>query len=171
MNVTCVSIGVCSAKRFAFFLTVLLALGLFSQLAIGQQTLGSLNGTITDTSGAVVQNAAGNAADLGSATATPVAPLRIVAVALCAVEGSAHRSTDGHRIVVTIAETLSSGPTSFTRDVTLDFLAGAEVSRTIDDVPLAKLGMERTLHLTIGYRSDSIRLEHALLVPGAIPLK
>jgi hypothetical protein len=96
---------------------------------------------------------------------------RPVAVALCAVEGSAHRSTDGHRIVVTIAETLSSGPTSFTRDVTLDFLAGAEVSRTIDDVPLAKLGMERTLHLTIGYRSDSIRLEHALLVPGAIPLK
>ena len=58
MNSTCVCFALCSAKRFAFFFTVLLALGSFSQLAIGQQTLGSLNGTVTDSSGAVVQNAA-----------------------------------------------------------------------------------------------------------------
>ena len=58
MNSTCVCFALYSAKRFAFFFTVLLALGSFSQLAIGQQTLGSLNGTVTDSSGAVVQNAA-----------------------------------------------------------------------------------------------------------------
>ena len=58
MNSTCVCFALWSAKRFAFFFTVLLTLGSFSQLAIGQQTLGSLNGTVTDSSGAVVQNAA-----------------------------------------------------------------------------------------------------------------
>jgi hypothetical protein len=38
-------------------------------------------------------------------------------------------------------------------------------------VPLAKLGLARTLHLTVVYTSGSARLEHALLVPGAIALK
>ena len=56
MNVTCVSIGFCSTKRFAFVLIAVLAFGL-SQLATGQQTLGSLNGTVTDISGAVMQKA------------------------------------------------------------------------------------------------------------------
>ena len=58
MNSTRVSIDLCSAKRSAVLLNALLMLALLSQMATGQQTLGSLNGTVTDTSGAVVQNAA-----------------------------------------------------------------------------------------------------------------
>src|SRR5579864_3132557 len=46
-----------TSKLFALAVTALLPLILFSQLAIGQQTLGSLNGTVTDVSGAVVQKA------------------------------------------------------------------------------------------------------------------
>jgi hypothetical protein len=96
---------------------------------------------------------------------------RSVNVELCADDAGAHRSPDGHRIIVTIGESFSAPPSSFERNVTLDFLAGAELSRTIDDVPLDKLGIDRTRHLTIGSRPGSVRLEHALLVPGAIALK
>jgi hypothetical protein len=96
---------------------------------------------------------------------------RAVNVSLCADDAAAHRSPDGHRIIVTIAESFAAAAASFQRSVTLDFLAGAELSRTIDDVPLDKLGIDRTLHLTIGYRPGTVRLEHALLVPGAIALK
>jgi len=58
MNPTRLSLTLYSVKRFPSVLTALLALALLSQLASGQQTLGSLNGTVTDSSGAVVQNAA-----------------------------------------------------------------------------------------------------------------
>ena len=58
MNPARLSIALYSVKRFALVLTALLTLAPLSQLATGQQTLGSLNGTVTDTSGAVVQNAA-----------------------------------------------------------------------------------------------------------------
>jgi hypothetical protein len=58
MNARRLSIALCPSKFFALVLTVLLSLAVLSQLAIGQQTLGSLNGTVTDVSGAVVQKAA-----------------------------------------------------------------------------------------------------------------
>src|SRR6202521_1325069 len=45
------------SSLFALALSALLTLVLLSQVAIGQQTLGSLNGTVTDVSGAVVQKA------------------------------------------------------------------------------------------------------------------
>lgn len=57
MNSTCVSVGFPLVKRFAVLLTAFLVLVLLSQLATGQQTLGSLNGTVTDISGAVMQKA------------------------------------------------------------------------------------------------------------------
>jgi Carboxypeptidase regulatory-like domain len=44
-------------KYFALALTVLVILPFTSPLAVGQQTLGSLNGTVTDGSGAVVEKA------------------------------------------------------------------------------------------------------------------
>jgi hypothetical protein len=96
---------------------------------------------------------------------------RPVSVALCVAETEPKRTSDGRRYVVTIAESLSSRGTTFNRDVTLDFLAAAELSRTLDDVPLEKLGINGTLHLTIAYRPGTIRLEHALLIPGAKALK
>lgn len=96
---------------------------------------------------------------------------RSVSVSLCADDAGMRRSPDGRRIIVTVAESFATNGPTFERSVPLDFLAGAEFSRTIDDVPLDKLGIARTLHLTIGYRPGTVRLEHALLVPGAVALK
>src|SRR5579864_3335624 len=50
-------IALSTAKLFALALTALLSLALLPQPAVAQQTLGSLNGTVTDVSGAVVQKA------------------------------------------------------------------------------------------------------------------
>jgi hypothetical protein len=96
---------------------------------------------------------------------------RPVSVALCVPVSDPKRSADGKRYLVTVSEAVSSRGASFDREITLDFLAGADVSRTLDDVPLDKLGIAGTLHLTIGYRPGSVRLEHALLIPGAKALK
>jgi hypothetical protein len=71
-----------------------------------------------------------------------------------------------------VTETLSvKGLLPYVREVTLDLVPGAESSRTIDDVSLQQLGVRRSLHLTIAYKGGSVRLEHALLLPGAIALK
>jgi hypothetical protein len=96
---------------------------------------------------------------------------RPVSVVLCVPVTDPKRSADGKRLVVTVSETVSSRGATFDRDVALDFLAGTDLSRTLDDVPLDKLGIAGTLHLTIGYRPGTIRLEHALLIPGAKALK
>ena len=58
MNFRCLSFALCPSKFFAALPTALLSLAFLSQLALGQQTLGSLNGTVIDASGAVVQKAA-----------------------------------------------------------------------------------------------------------------
>jgi hypothetical protein len=88
-----------------------------------------------------------------------------VVVQLCARDVNA-----AAKIVVT--ETLSvKGQTPFVREVPLDRVPGADSSRAIDDVPLTKLGLARTLHLTIAVKNGAVRLEHALLVPGAVALK
>jgi hypothetical protein len=95
-----------------------------------------------------------------------------LSVALCvAANAVPKRSPDGKRTLVTISERLGANGQAFSRDVVLDFLTGAELSRTIDDVPLDKVGIPKQLHLTIGYRPGSVQLEHALLIPGAIALK
>jgi hypothetical protein len=97
---------------------------------------------------------------------------RPVGVALCLADNAVpKRSSDGKRTIVTITERLASNDQYFSRDVSLDFLAGAELSRTIDDLPLERIGILKQLHLTIGYSPGSVRLEHALLIPGAIALK
>ena len=57
MNSDCRSFALCASNLFVLVLGALVTLALFPQLAIAQQTLGSLNGTVTDASGAVVQKA------------------------------------------------------------------------------------------------------------------
>jgi len=57
MNFRRLSIALCPSKLFALALVVGLTFTFLSQLAIAQQTLGSLNGAVTDVSGAVVQGA------------------------------------------------------------------------------------------------------------------
>jgi hypothetical protein len=72
---------------------------------------------------------------------------------------------------IALVETFSTKTASFSRTTVLDPLSGNDFSRTIDDVSLAPLGVAKTLHMTIAYKAGTARLEHALLVPGAIALK
>ncbi|MGP6159966.1 MAG: hypothetical protein ACLPYS_21140 [Vulcanimicrobiaceae bacterium] len=94
-----------------------------------------------------------------------------VGVQICLVSEAPHGTGPGKPSSVALDETLSSRGATFSRRVSLEFFSGGDYSRTIDDVPLERFGLARTLHLTIGYKPGSVRLEHALLVPGAIALK
>jgi len=71
-----------------------------------------------------------------------------------------------------LTETASvKGQPPLGRVSSIDLIPGSDVARTIDDLPLRNLGIARTLHLTISYKNGAVRVEHALLVPGAIALK
>lgn len=76
---------------------------------------------------------------------------------------------DGRAVPVT--ETIKSGSNAISHNASIPLLSGAGVSRGIDDVSLTSLGVPGTLHLTLAYRDGSLAIEHALLLPGAIPLK
>ncbi len=87
-----------------------------------------------------------------------------VAVTACA------GAPDGGKSV-TVTETFKGGSGSFTHVTSIEVLPGAAASRDVDDVALAPLGLQYTLHLTLAYRDAAVVIEHALLLPGAIPLK
>ncbi len=71
-----------------------------------------------------------------------------------------------------IVETASvRGKPALERRVPYARVEHQETARTIDDLPLAELGIARTLHVTVAIRTNAVRLEHALLVPGAVALK
>ncbi|MGH7709491.1 MAG: hypothetical protein ACREM6_16490 [Vulcanimicrobiaceae bacterium] len=95
---------------------------------------------------------------------------RPVTVDLCVVAAPAARASGGPS-TVEIQQTFASADSSFSSRAQLELLAGADSARSIEDVALAKLGINRMLHLTIGYAKGHVRLDHALLVPGAVPLK
>ena len=77
----------------------------------------------------------------------------------------------GKSPVLAIATLTARGQATLVRRVSLDVISPNEASHTIDDAPLQSLGIAGTLHMTIGYKAGAVRLEHALLVPGAIALK
>lgn len=92
-----------------------------------------------------------------------------LSVELCAPSASARAASKGP---ISIAETITAkGQPPLARKVPLDGALGDETSHTIDDAPLQSLGIAGTLHMTLAYKSGAVRLEHALLVPGAIALK
>jgi hypothetical protein len=72
---------------------------------------------------------------------------------------------------VAVTETFKGGSGSFNHATSIDVLPGASASRAVDDVVLAPLGLQYTLHLTLAYRDAAVIIEHALLLPGAVPLK
>jgi hypothetical protein len=73
--------------------------------------------------------------------------------------------------VVNITETFTVLGKSIGKTTALTVVAGAQTSRTIDDVDLSPIGPKRTLHMTLAYRSGTVELEHALALPGAVPVK
>ncbi len=71
-----------------------------------------------------------------------------------------------------VRETLSvSGRPPLVRSVRYEPATGDATARSLDDIPLAALGIAKTMHVTLAVHGGSVRLEHALLVPGATPLK
>jgi hypothetical protein len=86
-----------------------------------------------------------------------------VAVGLCAIK------RDPKSIAVT--ETFTTKTQSFAHETTIDVLLSEESSRGIDDVSLEPLGIAKHLHITMHVKAGTIVLEHALLLPGAVPLK
>jgi hypothetical protein len=71
---------------------------------------------------------------------------------------------------VAVTETFKGATASFNHSTSIEVLPGA-TSRAVDDVSLAPLGLQYTLHLTLAYRQAGVTIEHALLLPGAVPLK
>jgi hypothetical protein len=72
---------------------------------------------------------------------------------------------------IAVAETFKNASGSFNHATSIEVLPGAPISRAVDDVALAPLGLQYTLHLTLAYRGAGVVIEHALLLPGAVPLK
>lgn len=77
----------------------------------------------------------------------------------------------GRTVVLAVHESFSSAKGAFSQISNLEFLAGDEPSRVIEDVALEKLGIDATLHLTLVLRKGAVALEGAMLTPGAITLK
>jgi len=80
-------------------------------------------------------------------------------------------ATAARDLPVRVAETYSTPHGSFTQDATLRFIAGEGASRVIEDVALERLGLEGTLHLTLLLHGGQVKIEGAMLTPGAITIK
>jgi len=74
---------------------------------------------------------------------------------------------------IAVSEVVKSSAGTVPHSATIQPLPGASVARTVDDIPLSALTLPYTLHLTLAYRvrDAQIAIEHALLLPGARPLK
>ena len=81
------------------------------------------------------------------------------------------REQGGREGSVTVAETYSSPKGSFKQTSPLAFIPGDDPSRVIEDVSLAGLGLEGTLHLTLVMRGGTVHVEAAMLTPGGITIK
>lgn len=92
-----------------------------------------------------------------------------VDVTLCTTD--VRRARDAAETVdVTVAEEFRSSQGRLIRTSRLQFLAGEQTSRTLEDVPIASIGIPKTLHLTLRYHGGVVTLEHAMLLPGAVPV-
>ncbi len=92
-----------------------------------------------------------------------------VTIGYC-ISGAA-RSAGGDEIVVPTVASYGAPGGSFSRARQLHFVAGEGVSRVIENLELARLGLTGTLHLTLAYSGGLVHVEGALLTPGAITIK
>ncbi|HEX3368385.1 MAG TPA: hypothetical protein VHS56_02325 [Candidatus Cybelea sp.] len=92
-----------------------------------------------------------------------------VSVSYC-VTGPA-RATASHEIIVPVSATFSAPGGTLRRTSELHFLAEEAASRVLESLDLTKLGLTGTLHLTLAYIQGAVRVEGALLTPGAITIK
>ena len=119
---------------------------------------------------------------LALTSALLLAPRAVAAAGPCSAEAFAFEGTTlamqvcdapaGKAGTGTVQETVSvKGRPPLVRSVRYERLAAEETARTLDDVPLGDLGIDKTMHVTLAIRGGTARIEHVLLVPGALPLK
>lgn len=70
-----------------------------------------------------------------------------------------------------VTGTFTAPAGSITRTATLRFVGAEGPSRVLENVELAPLGLAGTLHLTLVYSGGVVRIESAILTPGAITIK
>jgi hypothetical protein len=92
-----------------------------------------------------------------------------VTIAYCV--GAPVRSNGAQEVVVPVSATYTGPSGALRRLIELHFIAGEGVSRVIQSLDLTTLGLTGTLHLTLSYSNGLVRLEGALLTPGAITIK
>ena len=74
-------------------------------------------------------------------------------------------------VVVPVAASYAAPGASFGEQRELRFIAGERKSRILENLNLDRLGMTGVLHLTLVYAGEVVRVEGALLTPGAITIK
>ena len=94
---------------------------------------------------------------------------RLVTIGYC-ITGALH-SNGADEVVVPVTATYSAPGGVVRRPIDLHFIAGEGVSRVLESLDLTKLGLTGTLHLTLAYSHGLVRVEGALLTPGAITIK
>jgi hypothetical protein len=77
----------------------------------------------------------------------------------------------GRDLPVKVSQSYSTPHGSWSQDSTLNFIAGEESSRVIQDLSLDRVGLQGTLHLTLVLHGGSIRVDSAMLTPGAVTIK
>jgi hypothetical protein len=92
-----------------------------------------------------------------------------VTIGYC-IDGSL-KANGAEEVIVPVAATYSAPGGTLRRSIELHFIAGEGVSRVIESLDLTKIGLTGTLHLTLAYSNGLVRLEGALLTPGAITIK
>jgi hypothetical protein len=92
-----------------------------------------------------------------------------VTVAYCVTRVG--QAAPGRDLPVEVAESFSTPRGSWSQQSTLRFISGEEPSRVIEDVPLGRLGLTGTLHMTLLLRGGVVRVDSAMLTPGAVTVK
>ena len=77
----------------------------------------------------------------------------------------------GPETLVPVEGTYSSATGSFNRASTMRFVTGEGPARVLENVDLAGIGLGGTLHLTLAYDNGLVKIENAMLTPGAITIK
>lgn len=81
------------------------------------------------------------------------------------------RANGADELVVPVSATYSAPGGTLRHSSELHFMSGERVSRVLESLDLSKVGLSGTLHLTLAYSRGVVRVEGALLTPGAITIK
>ncbi len=92
-----------------------------------------------------------------------------VTIGYC-VNGEPERMPGGG-ISLAVLGSYSAPGGSFSRTTPMRFISGDGPSRIVENVELTQLGLQGTLHLTLVYAGGTVKVESAMLTPGAITVK